>query len=139
MSINCIIGTSCQAAFQYSLSNCPAVSFFDGSSANPGTIVSWDWDFGDGNTANTANPTNVYSIDGAYSVCLTIVTSDSCSSAYCDSVVIDCILGIDEFGLDNAVISPNPVVDVLQLTLKAQLQNHWIKWGCAQRRCSASG
>jgi chitodextrinase len=117
VSINCITGTWCQAAFQYTLGNCPSVSFFDGSSANPGTIVSWDWDFGDGSTANTASPTNVYSVDGAYNVCLTIVTSDSCSSTYCDSVVIDCILGIDEFGLDNAVISPNPVNDVLRLTL----------------------
>ena len=120
VSINCITGGSCQAAFQYTLNPCPNASFFDGSSANPGTIVSWEWDFGDGNTFLTISPNvgHTYSINGAYNVCLTIVTSDSCSSTYCDSVVIDCILGVAEFDLENAVISPNPVNDVLRLTLK---------------------
>ena len=100
VSINCITGSACQAAFQYNAGNCPLVAFYDGSSASPGTITSWDWDFGDGNTDNTANPFNTYSTDGAYNVCLTIVTSDSCTSTYCDSILIDCILGIDEFGLE---------------------------------------
>lgn len=51
---------------------------FDGSaSSDPdGTIVSYDWTFGDGGTASGAKPTHVYSAAGTYTVTLT-VTDDT--------------------------------------------------------------
>jgi PKD repeat protein len=51
---------------------------FDGSaSSDPdGTIVSFDWTFGDGNAGSGARPTHVYSRTGVYTVVLT-VTDDS--------------------------------------------------------------
>jgi len=37
-----------------------------------GTIVSWAWDFGDGNTATEQNPTHAFAADGTYTVTLTV-------------------------------------------------------------------
>ena len=48
---------------------------FDGSaSSDPdGTIVSYDWTFGDGGTASGAKPTHAYSNAGTYTVTLTVI------------------------------------------------------------------
>ncbi|MEM6766366.1 MAG: PKD domain-containing protein, partial [Bacteroidota bacterium] len=40
--------------------------------------VSWQWDFGDGNTANTQNPSNTYLVGGNYTVSLTVANTDGC-------------------------------------------------------------
>ena len=90
--VNCIQPVTCQAAYQYTLGNCPNVSFFDGSSSSPGTISSWSWDFGDGSTTSSLqNPSHTYSANGTYVVCLSITTTDNCTSTYCDTVPISCI------------------------------------------------
>ena len=49
------------------------IQFTDGS---VGTILSWAWDFGDGGTATTQNPSHTYTSDGTYTVSLTITTAD---------------------------------------------------------------
>ncbi len=51
---------------------------FDGSGSNDpdGTIVAYDWDFGDGNTGTGMTPTHTYAADGTYNVTLT-VTDDA--------------------------------------------------------------
>ena len=42
------------------------------------TGISYQWDFGDGNTSILQNPTNVYSTPGPYPVTLTISTAEGC-------------------------------------------------------------
>ena len=49
-----------------------SVDFTDSSSDSDGSIVSWSWDFGDGNTATDQNPTHVYAAYGTYTVELTV-------------------------------------------------------------------
>ncbi len=44
----------------------------DGSKDNDGEIVSYLWDFGDGNTSDEANPTHLYEKEGTYNVTLTV-------------------------------------------------------------------
>ena len=44
------------------------IDFFDNSLINAN---SWSWDFGDGNTSNIQNPSNVYTEEGRYTVSLT--------------------------------------------------------------------
>ena len=54
-----------------------AVQFDGTGSSDPdGTIVAYDWDFGDGNTGTGATPSHTYAIDGNYTVSLT-VTDDA--------------------------------------------------------------
>ena len=51
---------------------------FDGSGSydNDGTIVSYLWDFGDGETSTEQNPIHVYAQDGNYDVWLTVTDDD---------------------------------------------------------------
>ncbi len=57
---------------------------FDRSIANPPSIVSYTWDYGDGSkTTTTTNPTitHMYKSTGTYTVKLSMVTSDGCSNS----------------------------------------------------------
>ncbi|MEO0471822.1 MAG: PKD domain-containing protein [Bacteroidota bacterium] len=53
------------------------ISFFDQSIPLP---VSWQWDFGDGNTSNQQNPVHTYTEDGIYSVSLAIEDQYGCTA-----------------------------------------------------------
>jgi len=55
-------------------------NFSDLSSANGGTAVNdWQWNFDDGSTDNTQNPTNNYASSGNYNVSLTVTTASGCA------------------------------------------------------------
>ncbi|WNJ20360.1 PKD domain-containing protein [Pontibacter sp. G13] len=53
------------------------VSFNDNSTGN---IISWEWDFGNGNFSLGQNPTTTYSTSGTYDVSLTVTTADGCQA-----------------------------------------------------------
>ncbi len=58
----------------------PAViRFKDMSSATVGSIVKWEWDFGDGTTSTQQNPVKSYTANGFYTVLLKTTTSTGCS------------------------------------------------------------
>lgn len=61
-------------------------NFTDYSSPSMGNIVSWAWDFGDGNTSSMQSPSYMYSMPGLYNVCLTITTDSGCTASYCEYV-----------------------------------------------------
>ena len=74
------------------------VNFTDNSTVTGGAIATWAWSFGDGSTANTANPSNCYSNPGSYDVTLTVTSSlGGCSST---STVAGFV-----------TVHPNPVAD----------------------------
>lgn len=57
------------------------LSFIDFSSNNSGSnIVSYEWDFGDGNYSNAQNPIHSYTTDGLKTVALKVTSSCNCSS-----------------------------------------------------------
>ncbi len=47
-------------------------TFSDTSSDSDGSVVAWDWDFGDGTTSTVQNPANSYTAGGTYTVSLTV-------------------------------------------------------------------
>ena len=47
-----------------------------GSSDTDGTIVSYLWNFGDGDTSTSQNPTHAYDQEGAYTITLTVTDND---------------------------------------------------------------
>lgn len=49
---------------------------------SPLPIITYTWDFGDGTTATTNNPSHVYTKAGTYTVTLTYTTSDGCSGTF---------------------------------------------------------
>lgn len=54
------------------------IQFTDVSNPVAGNIVSWQWDFGDGNTSTQQNPSHQYTATGFYTVSLKVVSSTGC-------------------------------------------------------------
>lgn len=82
-------GSNCLAGFQYSssvLNN--NVNFYDSSVAFNDSIISWSWDFGDGNVSSGQNPVHSYASSGVFYVCLSIATYNGCTGTFCDSVAV---------------------------------------------------
>lgn len=52
------------------------INFTSTSTANGSPIVSYAWDFGDGNSATTANTSHIYSTPGTYTVILTVTAQN---------------------------------------------------------------
>ncbi len=65
------------------------IAFSDQSSVCSGSITNWSWDFGDGNTAATANPVHSYQAAGTFTVTLTVTSSDGLSDTYVQNVVVN--------------------------------------------------
>ncbi len=63
-------------------------SFTDASTVSTGSITSWRWDFGDGNTSTLQNPTYRYSGAGTYLVTLTVTTNNGCQSSVTKSITV---------------------------------------------------
>lgn len=53
-----------------------------------GTITSWTWDFGDGNSATTQNSSQTYNSDGLYQVILTATSNNNCTTTHSQSVEV---------------------------------------------------
>jgi gliding motility-associated-like protein len=53
-------------------------NFTSTSTISSGAITSYAWDFGDGNTSTTQNPTNTYTTTGPYNVTLTVTSDNGC-------------------------------------------------------------
>ncbi len=64
-----------QADFEVSCANLTC-TFTDKSKDDDGSVVSWHWDFGDGQSADIQNPSHSYSAPGSYNVTLTISDDD---------------------------------------------------------------
>jgi PKD repeat protein len=65
-----------------------AVSFSSAGSYDPdGTVVSYDWDFGDGTTSTAMNPVKTYSTPGTYVASLVVKDNSGLASA-ADTVTI---------------------------------------------------
>lgn len=57
-----------------------AVSFTDNSDGKDGTVNQWFWNFGDGSTSNTQNPSHLYGTVNNFTVSLYIINSIGCNS-----------------------------------------------------------
>jgi PKD repeat protein len=82
-----VIATGCEARYEFSRdpANAMHLHFFDVSYLCAGnSLVSREWDFGDGSAhAYTQDPWHTYASPGEYVVCLSIVTSNGCTSTFC--------------------------------------------------------
>ncbi|QFU21864.1 PKD domain-containing protein [Shewanella eurypsychrophilus] len=74
----------------YTPDNAPTdVLFSSAGSSDDGTIVSYDWVFGDGEVANTQTPTHQYQAPGEYVASLTVTDDDGLSDQ--DTVAVSVI------------------------------------------------
>jgi gliding motility-associated-like protein len=63
-------------------------AFTDNSALTSGSIISYNWAFGDGNTSTQQNPANQYSTDGTYPVTLIVVTDSLCSDTITQPAIV---------------------------------------------------
>jgi gliding motility-associated-like protein len=73
-----VIGSNVTSACEPGAPNSACIDFTDQSTIASGSINGWSWDFGDGNTSATQNPTNCYDEDGIYPVTLTATSDQGC-------------------------------------------------------------
>ena len=64
------------------------VYFYETAVGNGATIISWDWDFGDGGTSTLQNPVHMYSLSGIYPVTLIVWSTDGCSDTLVQDIEI---------------------------------------------------
>ncbi|MBS1566674.1 MAG: PKD domain-containing protein, partial [Bacteroidetes bacterium] len=70
------------------------VQFTDKTTTPSGSIVSWLWDFGDGQTDVSQNPGHTYMAQGSYNVSLQATNSDGCVSTLTKPVYININSGV---------------------------------------------
>ncbi|QNL20467.1 PKD domain-containing protein [Hyphobacterium sp. CCMP332] len=112
-----IISTSVSAptaGFTYVNSSGNTVDFTD---ASTGTIDTFAWDFGDGNTSMMQNPTHTYASAGNYNACLTVSNSAG-SDTFCDTVSI--LSGIKQNVIAGLKLYPNPSNGIVSIEFENQ-------------------
>lgn len=93
---------NCEALFTFDDTDL-TIQFTDASIVDQGDqIVTWFWDFDDGNTSSLPNPQHTFPDADKYKVTLTITTANGCSSE------IEVVIEICEFALS---ISVDPACD----------------------------
>lgn len=80
--------SQCDATFTYSHIDCDSIWFVPVAS---GSQYTYTWDFGDGGSSASSNPTHVYNADGTYTVILILQdTVANCSNAVTAIVNVNC-------------------------------------------------
>lgn len=112
------------AAFSYG-NTCvgSAVSFTD-QSTPPGTITSWNWNFGDGSTSTLQNPTHTYGTVGSYTVTLIAGNANGCLDTVVQLVTVN-PLPVANAGADRTICSGSSVT----LTASGGTNYTWIPGG----------
>lgn len=63
-------------------------AFTDGSTDGDGTVTGWSWEFGDGGTASTRNPSHDYSAEGSYTVTLVATDNDGATATTSKTITV---------------------------------------------------
>ncbi|MEO7308809.1 MAG: PKD domain-containing protein [Chitinophagaceae bacterium] len=104
------VSTKANAKFGILISNIclgDSVKISDSSSIAAGTITSWRWNFGDGNTVVNPNGNpfyHPYTLPGSYNVALAVTSGNGCVS---DTLKLPVTVGVKpvaKFGISNASI-----------------------------------
>ncbi|TXB63664.1 PKD domain-containing protein, partial [Vicingus serpentipes] len=85
------------------------VIFNDLSTTPIDSIVSWNWDFGDGEISNEQNPSHTYLTSGNYDVTLTVSTDEGCVN---NNTIINSV-----------TVHPNPIADFTATPFITDLDN----------------
>ncbi|MFD4422845.1 PKD domain-containing protein [Agromyces sp. NPDC058484] len=121
-----------------------AVAFDATGSDDPdGTIASYAWDFGDGQTGTGATPTHTYADGGTYTVGLTVTDDDGATGSTSQSVVVTAPppgtpLATDEFER-NVVNGLGTADSGGAWTVTGSMSNYSVTGGTGRLRASAGG
>jgi PKD repeat protein len=77
-----------EADFSHILVSDLTVKFTDQSTDPDGSVVGWDWNFGDGNTSTQQNPTHTYADYGTYAVSQTVTDDGGATDTTLQNVTV---------------------------------------------------
>jgi PKD repeat protein len=102
------------------------ITFNNTSTINFGSIVQYDWNFGDGNTAtNTQNPTNTFSPFNNYTVQLFATSDIGCKDTFKLLLKMDTILNVNFNSSEAITCQRNQVTFINQTTGGVNNQYTW--------------
>ena len=104
------------------------VQFTDQSSPGSGSINSYQWDFGDGNSATTQNPLHVYTGSGNFNVSLRIINSLGCTKTLTLANYIVISSGVHANFTQTVLSSCNPPATVNFQNLSTGVGNLSYQW-----------
>ena len=94
-------------------SDADEVSFTDDSTDADGTILSWQWSFGDGALSTAKNPHHVFADDGTYEIALIVTDNDGATSAACArTITVVNAIPVAQFELPVGASAGDPVTFV---------------------------
>ncbi|RYY88761.1 MAG: PKD domain-containing protein [Chitinophagaceae bacterium] len=109
--------------FTNSVPGCaPATVNFTGTSTiSSGTIGSYFYQFGDGQTAQVQNPSHIYTTAGTYNVQLVTTSSSNCTDTITKVVTIGCTTAVSNLqaGISEATLLPTAVRDNATIRVNA--------------------
>ncbi|HRI26993.1 MAG TPA: PKD domain-containing protein [Chitinophagales bacterium] len=132
LSLNLIDCLACMAtaSFTHTL-NCSDIQFYATGSGGNG-VLSYNWDFGDGNTDTVPNPSHTFAASGTYTICLTVsnlaLDGEICTDTLC--------FNITNYGDDNLNIITDNLTDAncgeadgsISLTIAGSNPPYIIQW-----------
>jgi PKD repeat protein len=69
------------------------VAFVGSNSTDDNGIISYFWDFGDGNTSMESDPFNTFALPGEYTVVLTVTDADELTSTATTTIIVEAVAG----------------------------------------------
>ncbi|MGZ5304056.1 MAG: PKD domain-containing protein, partial [Bacteroidia bacterium] len=113
------------------LCNVNEVTFINKSVDSSASIITYHWDFGDGDTSTLKNPVYTYTTAGKYKVILVATTDKGCIDSVSDSITI--------FPLPTADFEPSNICqsDEATFTSKSLLATEWY-WNFGDSTTSTS-
>lgn len=118
------ITDTCQVEFEFVINSESRQVKFSRSSDSV-IVLSYLWDFGDGNSSVLGEPTHLYSQPGTYIACLTVTTENNCISTFCDTVIIETIPSM-VYNLQGTVITNTSVLPAGIALLIRYVQNEFV-------------
>ncbi len=106
---------------------CPPASItFVGSSTAAAAITGRLWDFGDGGTGSTANPTHIYNANGLYSVGLIITDANGCKDTTVKPSYIRITAPVADFSADQTSGCPGFTVNFTDNSTPDHPLTNWL-------------
>ena len=105
------------------------ISFVDDSSDADGSLISWLWSFGDGETATERSPSHAYACAGSYEVRLTVTDDRGETATHAENVTVDpngVVEPIDIWALVIGVSDYREVNDLTYARADAEAFAQWL-------------